>query len=342
MAGVGTPELAAAVSNAGGLGSLDAGYRSPQAFKELIETSRTLTSKPLMANFFVPQKVAVDEHKVDKMKGVLRQCLVEMGEDPSALDSVQVRVPKEKFEALIDVGVSQGIDIMSFTFGIPPADTLSRLQRAGVRVFGTATTVKEAIAVERAGCDGVVVQGSDAGSHRAFFLPCNVWPPLVGTFSLLSAVSARVRVPVVAAGGIMNGQGVAAALALGAAGVQMGTAFIPCPESAADTLWKQTVLNNPEYNSTVTNGFSGRYGRGVCNRYTELIAKMDVDIPDWMIQLQLYSVLKQIAKRKNNAAFQQLWCGQGSTLSRVMPAGELVRTLVQEYSQTVERLPSQL
>jgi nitronate monooxygenase len=249
------------------------------------------------------------------------------------------------------VAVEERVPVFSFTFGLLPADDLAALHGAGAFVMGTATTVREARALEAAGVDAVVAQGAEAGGHRGSFL--GPGHALVGTLALVPQVVDAVSVPVVAAGGIMDGRGIAAALALGARAVSLGTAFLACPESGASPPYRRAVLANglvpgprslreaelgrgDDDPTAVTRAFTGRAARGLRNRFLEEMA--DAPVLPYPLQHALTADLRREAARAGKAELLSLWAGQGAPLARARPAAELVRDLAREAEEAVEGL----
>jgi nitronate monooxygenase len=232
--------------------------------------------------------------------------------------------------------LEERVPIFSFTFGALAAEDVAALARAGAVVMGTATTVREARALEAAGVHAVVAQGGEAGAHRGTFLG----PPergLTGTLALVPQVAAAVALPVVAAGGIMDGRGLAAVLALGAQGAQLGTAFIPCPESGASAAHKEALLaRRDEDETTLTRAFSGKTARGLRNRFIEQME--GAPLLPYPLQNAMTTDLRREAARAGRSDLLSLWAGQGVPLARLRPAGDLVRDLVRETEEAVARL----
>jgi len=299
--GPSTPRLAAAVSEAGGLGSVAGATFSPDELRTAIRETRALTDKPFAVNLFAPLPPPAAE-RVAEWAALLDR-------EP-ALPSP----PAWSVEDQLALLAAEEVRIFSFTFGIPPLDGFEAI------TMGTATTVAEAVALERAGVDVIVAQGFEAGGHRGTFLAAPE-RSLVGTLALVPQVVDAVSVPVVAAGGIMNGRGIAAALALGAEGVQLGTAFIGCPESGAseehrDALGRET---------TITRVMTGRHARGVRSPLIDELEGAEVEPPDYPLPRFFFPE-------------PVLLVGQGGPLSRALPAGNLVMTLADETDAALARL----
>lgn len=334
MAGGPTPpELIAAVSNSGALGSLGAGYMSPEQIRRAVKEIRTLSDRPFAVNVFVVEPVTAAPEQIERINSIMQPYRSELGlESPdsapryiSALDEQMAVILAEK------------APIISFTFGVLPDKWMQELKAARVVVMGTATTVREAIELEKMGVDAIVGQGSEAGGHRGTFLGPAEYG-LIGTMALVPQLVDAVNLPVIAAGGLMDGRGLVAALALGAAGVQLGTAFLPCPESGAHPKHKEAILQSAEDRVVLTRAFSGRSARGIKNRFIEEIeAHRDV-IPAYPIQDQLTRDIRQAAGKQNRTEFMSLWAGQGTRLSVGKPAGELVADIVAQAEATLTKL----
>jgi nitronate monooxygenase len=332
--GITTPELVAAVSEAGGLGSLGGGYLAPEALRAAIRAVRALTARPFGVNLFVPEpaRAAPSEDEVERAAAALEPFRAEVG-----LSGRPAPSPPPPFEAQLRIVLDEAVPAFSFTFGALPAAEVAALAGRGACVMGTATTAREARLLEAAGVHAVIAQGAEAGGHRGTF----DGPPeraLAGTLALVPLVVDAVSVPVVAAGGIMDGRGIAAALCLGASGVQMGTAFVACPESGAQRPYREAILSRAgEGDATVlTRAFSGRLARGLANRFTEGMAAAPV-LP-YPFQNALTVELRQAAARAGRPDLLSLWAGQAHPLARALPAGALVRTLVAEARTVLARL----
>lgn len=327
--GVTTPELVAAVSNAGGLGTLGAGYMAPSQIREAIAAIRRLTDRPFAVNLFAPSPSAEeDPARVARALGRLQPFRETLGLPP-AEPPAQVA---ETFGEQVDVVLAERVPVFSFTFGIPDPAVLAALKANGTCLIGTATSVAEGLALEAAGVDLIVGQGSEAGGHRATFQE-SFETALIGTLALIPQLADRVRLPVIAAGGIMDGRGIFAALALGASGVQMGTAFIPCPESGAPAAHKQAIIASTDVSTVITRAFSGKPARGIRNRFTAEMAPYEADLPEYPTQNALTREIRQAASRQGRTEFLSLWAGQGAPLSQVKSAADLVQTLVAQVLQ---------
>ena len=331
--GPSTPELVAAVSSAGGLGSFAGGYLAPEAIREAIRRIRALTSRPFAVNLFAPEppRPPPGADEIERARRALAPFRAEVGLAEAAAPG-----PPTPFAEQLRVVVEERVPVFSFTFGALAAEDVAALARAGVAVMGTATTAREARALEAAGVHAVVAQGAEAGGHRGTFLG----PPergLAGTLALVPQLVDAVALPVVAAGGIMDGRGIAAALALGAKGVSLGTAFLACPESGASRPHKDALLSRADDDATtLTRAFSGKLARGLRNRFTEQMAGAPV-LP-YPLQHAMTVELRREAAKAGKADLLSLWAGQGAPLARARGAGDLVRDLVRETEEAVARL----
>ena len=331
--GPSTPELVAAVSNAGGLGSFAAQYLAPEAIRDAIRKIRSLTARPFAVNLFAPlpalPRPSADE--VERARRAVAPFRAEVGLGEAATPG-----PPPSFEEALRAVLDERVPAFSFTLGALSSEDVAALVRAGAVVMGTATTVREARALEAAGCHAIVAQGGEAGGHRGTFLGV-AEHGLSGTLALVPQVVDAVALPVVAAGGIMDGRGVAAALALGAQAVSLGTAFLACPESGASRAYKEAVLARADDDpTTLTRAFSGALARGLRNRFTEEMAGAPV-LP-FPLQNALTSDMRRAAGKAGNADLLSLWAGQAVPLARARGAGELVRDLVRETEEAVARI----
>ncbi|HZX00689.1 MAG TPA: nitronate monooxygenase [Bacilli bacterium] len=323
--GPSTPELAAAVSNAGGLGSLGVAYLAPPAIRDAIAAVRRLSHRAFAVNLFVPEPAAPDTERIPEIQALLAPYRAELGLPAPRLPDPLV-IP---FEDQLAVVLETRVPICSFTFGVPAAEVVRALRDAGTLVVGTATHVEEARALERAGVDAIVAQGAEAGGHRGTFLG-RAEDALIGTMALVPQVVDAVRVPVLAAGGIMDGRGVVAALALGACAAQLGTAFLACDEAGTDAHYRRALAESQDTSSTITRAFSGRAARGLRNRFVEeWEAREPAPFP---VQNVLTGDIRAAARRAGRPELVNLWAGQGSPRIRRVPAAELMRALLEEMA----------
>ncbi|HYF85415.1 NAD(P)H-dependent flavin oxidoreductase [Azospirillum sp.] len=336
MAGGGdTAALVAAVNEAGGLGFVGAAYLTDAQIAERALDIRSRTALPFGINLFAPTPAPGPAPMMANALARVAPFYAELGlpapEAPSAAGDGFDR----QFAALLDSGAVY----YSVTFGLPPADSVAAAKAHGMRVLGTATTVAEAVALEQAGVDAVIAQGSEAGGHRGSFIG-DPAANLVGTMALVPQVADAVGVPVIASGGIMDGRGIAAALALGATAVQMGTVFLTSDEAGIPEAHKAAILTAREDQTRLTRAFSGRPARGIVNRFMEAVedpAAPDAVLP-FPLQNALTRPLRTAAGKAGRAEFLSLWAGQGLRLAQRRPAGELVTELLHGTEEVRRRL----
>jgi len=328
MAGSGgTPELAAAVSNAGGLGAWGGAYATPDDIADAIRRIRTLTSRPFAINLFAGGYATQSTIDPEPMLTIMRQAHAELGLPPPILPPLAV----DPLDAQLEAVLQERPPVFSFTFGIPPAEQLAVLKARDIAIAGTATTVEEARRLEQAGVDAIIAQGAEAGAHRGSFA-APFEQSMVPLATLVREIRAGVRVPVIASGGIMESGDVAAALRQGAAAVQLGTAFLPCPESGAPAAYKRALLDAKSDTTVITRAFSGRPARGLMNKFIAMLEGKEHAILPFRQQNDLTRPMRNAAGQQGNAAFISLWAGQGVARSRALPAADLVRSLLNNES----------
>jgi nitronate monooxygenase len=334
MAGGGdTPRLVAAVSEAGALGSIGAAYLTPEQIAETGRAVRSLTSRPFGINLFAPQRSPGTPIDPARLLQRVAPLFAEVGLPPPALPAVPADRFADQLAACLEIGAS----VFSFTFAMPPEGAIAAVKQRGLFVAGTATTVEEAILLEKAGVDAVVAQGSEAGGHRGTFAS-RFETSMVGTIALVPQIRDAVRVPVIASGGIMDGRGIAAALALGASAVQLGTAFLAADEAGVAECYKQALLGARDDATRLTSAFSGRPARGIVNRFMEEVDREPEAILPFPLQNALTRPLRTAAAKAGRAEFLSLWAGQGTRMARRLPAAELVARLVSETDAAIARL----
>jgi nitronate monooxygenase len=332
-----TPELAAAVSNAGGLGSLAAAYSNPERIERDIARIRELTRRPFAVNLFSPQAQLPLNGSASAVVDFLRPFHERLGLKAPELP----QKPIENFDDQLDAVCKAAPPIVSFTFGLLPAQATQRLKAQGTYLIGTATTVEEAKMLEQSGVNAVIAQGSEAGAHRGTFaVPAE--EALVGTVALVPQVVDAVRIPVLASGGIMDGRGIVAALALGASAVQMGTAFLACTEAGTSAVYRKALAAAREDQTTLTRAFSGRMARGLRN---EFIARWNASalthLPyPW--QNALTQPMRRAASAAKQSDLLSLWAGQGVPMLRELSAEQLMSKLNDEIQQAWTNLKNQL
>ncbi|MBV8200324.1 MAG: nitronate monooxygenase [Acidobacteria bacterium] len=330
-----TPELVAAVANAGGLGSLAAAYLTPAQITEAIGRIRALTDRPFAVNLFTVDSAPLDRDPA-AMLALLAGYHAELALPPPALPEK----PAERFDEQAAAIVAARVPVFSFTFGIPAPAWLAAFRAAGILVVGTATTVEEAERLAAASVDAVCVQGAEAGGHRGTFLG-RFEDAMIPTLELVSATAAKVHCPVVAAGGIMDGADIRAALAHGAAAVALGTAFLLCPECGAPAAHKAAVLAAAGDATIVTRVFSGRPARGIRNRFVAEIEPHAEAVLPFPWQNAATRPLRTAAARAGRADLLSLWAGQRAGLARGLPAAELVAMLVAEAGLDAPAQPAE-
>jgi len=330
-----TPELVAAVSNAGGLGFIGAAYLAPSQIIESARIVRSKTERPFGINLFAPSSAPEIPGNSQDVLQRLAPFFAELG----LLAPILPSRASESFSEQLEAALQTGASVFSFTFGVLSSDAIAAIKRKNMFLFGTATTVDEAIALEQAGVDGVVTQGSEAGGHRGTFAG-DFSSGMIGTMSLVPQVVDAVRVPVIASGGIMDGRGIAAALALGASAVQLGTAFLTCDESGIPNAYKEAILHAHEDQTRITKAFSGRPARGIVNRFMTEVESGDAAeaILPFPLQNAVTRPLRSAAAKQGRAEFLSLWAGQGMRLARRQSAADLIVRLVRETNAALEHL----
>lgn len=323
--GIGSPALVGAVSNAGGLGSWAGAYATPQQILDAAKQIRALTGKPFALNLFAGGYGLRPEVDAAPMLAKVAEAHAKLGLPPPVLPPNPDNPFEDQFAAVIEARPA----LFSFTFGIPNADALARLRKAGIRTCGTATTVQEARALQAAGVESIVAQGEEAGAHRGTFLGA-MEDSMVPTLQLTRAIAAAVPLPVFAAGGLMDGRDISQALAAGAQAAQLGTAFIVCPESGAAAPYKQALLDAKKDTTVITCAYSGREARGLRNAFIDMTA--DIPILPFRQQNDLTRPMRTESGNKGTPDYISLWAGRGVTRARAMPAAELMKTLLVEIA----------
>ncbi len=329
MAGGGsTPELAAAVSNAGALGSLAVSLLAPEAIFQQAERIRSLTNRPFCLNLFVQQTPTPTAADIDQAVELLRPAWSSLGWDTLPRPSSWCQDFDAQFEAILAIKPA----VASFTFGILTREQVARLHAAGILVIGTVTTVDEGLAWQEIGADAVIASGIESGGHRGTFIGRQEDATSTGNV-LWAAVAHALAIPVIAAGGIMNGADIRAALALGAVAVQMGTAFLVTNESGIHPAYRARLLDDQPKTTRLTRSFSGRYARGIENRFMHVMAPVESQVPPYPVQNALTGSIRAAAATNNDPEWMSLWAGTGVERARAMPAAALVRTLFDEMQQ---------
>jgi len=303
-----TPALAAAVSRAGGLGSLGCAYLTAENIDAVAAEVRARTDRPFALNLFVRADESFDAAAVARVSPVLDDVRRELQLGPPAPSSRS----SDSYSAQLAAVIRACPAVFSFTFGMPSREDLDAARDAGIFTVGTATTLAAAEALERLGVDAICAQGAEAGGHRGTFIG-RFEDALVGTMALVRQIVRRVRVPVLAAGGIMDGAGIRAALALGAAGVQLGTAFLDCPEAGTAKAHRRALASEAARVTSITRAFSGRPARGIRNRFVELFER--VEPAPFPQQQQMTADIRAAAAAAERVDLMQMWAGQGASLT---------------------------
>jgi nitronate monooxygenase len=324
MAGAMDAELVIAAAQGGALGSLPCAMLSAETAREQVNIIRQRVSAPVNMNFFCHKAVDADPKREIGWKARLGSYYKELGLDPSAPINAANRAP---FDAAFCAVVEElKPEVVSFHFGLPSPDLVKRVKAAGSLVISSATTVKEAIWLEENGADVIIAQGAEAGGHRGMFLTENI-AEQPGTFALVPQVVDAVKVPVIAAGGIADGRGIAAAFALGASAVQIGTAYLRCPESKVIAPVRAALAQATDETTVITNVMTGRPARGVANRVMREVGPISPDAPAFPHAATALGPLKAAAEKLGRVDFTNLWAGQAVRMGREMPAAELTRAL---------------
>lgn len=318
MAGITTPEFVAACCEAGVLGSIGAGYLNGKETQSFIQQVKRLTDKPFSVNLFIQEEPRIDIQVLQNARDALQPIYEELG-----IQNTQRVISAEVFDKQVQAIIDEQVKIVSFTFGIPKQEAIVQLKEQGIYLIGTATTVDEAIAVEHAGLDAVVVQGKEAGGHRGSFTePLQLIP----TSQLVQQTSKAVTIPIIAAGGIMTSQNVKDMFMLGASMVQIGTALLTAHECGASKVHKNAILHSEEKATTVTRAFTGKYARGLKNKFTELL--QEAEVAPYPLQHYLTLQIRQESAKQNKPEYLSLWMGENSYLAKGAPVQEIVDSLL--------------
>jgi nitronate monooxygenase len=324
MAGAQGSALAIAVSNAGALGSLPCAMLGPDAIRDELTKLAAGTSRPFNVNFFCHTPPAPDAEREAIWRGMLAPYYQELGLDIAEIPSGASRAPFSTEAA--DVLSEFKPAVVSFHFGLPSAELLARVRSWGSKILCSATTVDEALWLEARGVDAIIAQGLEAGGHRGMFLTDDL-STQVGTFALLPQIVQAVNVPVIAAGGIADAKGVAAALALGAAGVQVGTVYLLCPESTITLLHRAALKSDAARHTAVTNVFTGRPARGIVNGIVRELGPLSSAAPAFPLAASAIAPLRAGAEARGSGDFSPLWSGQNASGCKEIPAADLTRAL---------------
>ena len=331
MAGSSTPQMAAAASNSGALGSVALGASNASQARELLAQTRALTNGPFSINFFCHVPATQDAEREARWMAHLQSFFNKYGVTPKpALREIyQSFVADTDMQQLI---LRERPAAASFHFGLPSQQVIADFKRAGIFLMATATNVDEARRIEAAGIDAIVAQGTEAGGHRGVFDPSK--DEGIGTFALIRLIARNTRIPVIAAGGIMDGQGIAAAMLLGASAAQLGTAFLLAPESAASEGYRNMLKSSRAAHTQITSAISGRGARGMINRMMTEVGKPGSPLPpDYPIAYDAGKQLHAAANAQGSQEFGALWAGQAAPLIRELGTAELIRVLADELAQ---------
>jgi nitronate monooxygenase len=335
MAGPVLSEMTIAVANAGGLGSLPSAMLSPEQTRAELEKVRSATKAPVNLNFFCHEPAVPDEAQEAAWRQRLSPYYAELGIDPTTPIPASSRTPFD--EALCTLVEELRPEVVSFHFGLPPTTLTARVKATGAKVISSATTVREAIWLAERGCDAIIAQGAEAGGHRGVFLDGDT-AQQVGTVALVPQVVDAVKVPVIAAGGIADARGIVAALALGASAVQIGTAYLFCPEAKLVAPHRAALKAAWDDDTVLTRVFTGRPARGIVNRVVREIGAMSDLPPQFPLAGGALMPLRAKSEPAGSGDFTPLWSGQAMRLGREMPAAELTRTLAAETLEQLHQL----
>ncbi|MBM3106253.1 nitronate monooxygenase [Pseudomonas sp. V1] len=327
MAGSTGSAMAIAVSNAGGLGALPCATLSLEQLRAELQVFKQACNGPLNVNFFCHQPPLPDPERDAAWKQALKPYYEELGADYEAPTPVSNRAPFDDASCRLIEEFKPAV--VSFHFGLPEAGLLARVKATGAKVLSSATTVDEAIWLEQHGCDAIIAMGYEAGGHRGMFLSTDL-NTQVGTLALVPQIVDAVKVPVIAAGGISDHRGIVAALALGACAVQMGTAYLLCPEAKVSATHRQALNTAKDSDTALTNLFTGRPARGINTRIMRELGPISSLAPHFPLAGGALMPLRAITEPSGNGDFSSLWAGQAASLARALPAGELTHSLAEK------------
>jgi nitronate monooxygenase len=334
MASISTPAMAAAVSNAGGLGSIGIAAVDVETARGMISAIRAASDRPFNVNVFCHRPAIADAAREAAWLSHLAPYFKQYGaKPPTQLREIYTSFVED--DAMLAMLLEEQPRVVSFHFGLPSRDKIAALREAGIILLATATNMEEARLIAEAGVDAVVAQGFDAGGHRGVFDP-EASDDCLGTMALTRLLARNLNIPVIAAGGIMDGAGIAAAMLLGASAAQLGTAFIACPESSADAGFRAALLGPASRHTVMTRAISGRPARCLANRFTAIGDTVDsAMVPAYPIAYGAGKALHVAAKAAGEPGFGAQWAGQAAPLARVLPAMELVAQLGYEMEQVL-------
>jgi nitronate monooxygenase len=334
MAGSVLSQMVVAVSEAGGLGSLPCALLSLEQMRKELQAIRRETRRPINVNFFCHTPPRVDVNRETLWRQRLQRYYVELGLDQNKPVPSSNRAPFD--DKMCDLVIEFHPEVVSFHFGLPDEKLLRKAKDTGAKIVSSATSGDEARWLEDRGCDAIVAQGYEAGGHRGIFLTEDV-STQAGTMALVPQVVDAVKVPVIAAGGIADARGILAAFALGAAAVQIGTAYLLCPEAKISPVYREALKNATDNQTTLTNIFTGRPARGIVNRAIRDLGPMSDNVPEFPLAAAALGPLRSNSEAAGSGDFTPLWSGQAARLARELPAAELTKRLATE---TLEKLRS--
>ncbi|GAB3049026.1 NAD(P)H-dependent flavin oxidoreductase [Virgibacillus ainsalahensis] len=327
--GITTSTLVSEVSNSGGLGMIGVGGMPSNQMREQIREVKQLTSNNFGINLFVPGEFTTSDSEIEETTKLLDPLFRKLDIQQNEVDLPSSKRNYESFQEKVEIIAEERVPVCSFIFGIPPKEVITKLKGNGIIVIGTATTVHEAVEIENAGLDAVVVQGSEAGGHRGTFAG-EVEESLIGLMSLLPQAANHVTIPIIAAGGIMDGRGLAASLCLGAKGVQMGTAFLTTIESGAHPLHKEAILDTSKEQTVLTRSFTGKFARAIKNSFVSDLQKHEGVFPDFPIHRVLAQPIVKASQSQNNPEYMLLLSGQSPGLAKHETVQTLMANMITE------------
>lgn len=335
MAGAQDAQLAIAVAQGGGLGSIPCAMLSPEQILTQFHLFKQATPAPVNLNFFCHPDLAHNREQEQQWLARLSSYYIEAGLD---LNTPLPNASRSPFQA-VHAELIQTLkpEVVSFHFGLPDASLLDQVKQSGALVISSATTVQEAVWLKERGCDLIIAQGYEAGGHRALFLDTRI-DTQVGLMALLPQIVDATDLPVIAAGGIVDGRGITAAFALGACGAQLGTAFLFCPEAKISSLHQQALSNSTASSTALTNIFTGKPARGILNKAMLELGPISTETPDFPYAASAIAPLRSAAEHAQSSEFTPLWSGQAAALGRELPADQLVRVLAQESQGVCKQL----
>jgi nitronate monooxygenase len=332
--GITTSSLVSSVSNGGGLGMIGAGYMTPIQLREQIREVKQLTPKKFGVNLFIPSPYKETDHTIQSAFDQLQSFRDHLGIEEELPNSMAYSKDIENFNRLLTVIIEEKVPVCSFTFGVPGKEVIKELKKHSIILMGTATNLTESIINQESGMDIVTLQGMEAGGHRGTFTT-DQKDSLIGLMPLIPQVADKLTIPIVAAGGIMDGRGLMAALILGAQGVQIGTAFLTCAESGTHPVHKEAILSARVDDTVLTRAFSGKWARGLKNKFIVEMQDFEKDVPDFPVQNRLTATLRKVSAVQNNPDYMSLWSGQAPMLAKVQSVDEFMKKMMEEANSLI-------